>query len=399
MIKKILPFLIILLAYTSCIEQIDIKETTFEKLLVVEATLTNQLKIQTVKLSNTIELNSETPISETNAVVTITDSDQIIYNFTETSDGFYQSASPFKAELNKTYTLSINTSNGKTYESTPQKIEGTNEINEVFTKIETKINGDEGVGIFVKSNNTNNDAKYYRYTYKETYKITAPQWSEYRLQIVSDRPPYAVAKILHNEDRKICYNTITSKDIIQAESASLSENNIEKSVRFIPKNDAVITSRYSILIEQHVQSFEAYTYFNTLSKLSSSENVFTQNQPGFIPGNMYSKSNQEDKIVGFFEVTSVSSKRFFFNRDDIFPDQSIETPDYCQLIAPLLSERVDGSISSPLIEQLKRGSSYLYYADNPSPTDLYKGEYLLTPKKCGDCRELGTTAKPSFWVD
>lgn len=396
--KKLYNILISCLLFISCIEQIEIKDTTYEKLLVVEAKLTNEFKNQTVKLSNTIELNSEIPILEKNAVVTITDSDMTVYSFTETSDGVYQSTVPFKAEMNKTYTLNIKTK-GREYESIPQKIEGVNEINDVFTKIETQQNGDEGVSIFVKSNTSDKNAKYYRYTYEETYKIIAPHWSPYKLEIVSDRPPFAVAKVLHNENKKICYNTIVSNKIIQAESASLSENAIEKSVRYILKNDPIIATRYSINISQHVQSYEAYTYFNTLSKLSSSENVFTQNQPGFIQGNIFSKSDNKEKVVGFFEVTSVSKKRIFFDRKDVFPNHLVDLSKDCQLISPLLSERTDSGISSPLIDQLKRGDSYLFYEDNTSPTDLYKGEYLLTPKECGDCRVLGTNIKPSFWID
>ena len=397
--KKYTLYILLFLLFNSCIEEITFNDSTFDKLLVVKANLTDEFKTQEVELSRINALNSNENAFETNAIVTIVENSQKTFTFYESTNGIYKSNLPFKAILGKQYSLHVKTKDGKTYISNSETIQGINNIDDIVAKAEIKPNGDEGINIFVKSKTDDLNAKYYRYTYKETYKITAPQWSEYRLKIISDRPPYAVAKVPHFENKRICYSSNISNNIIQAETASLGANSLEKSIRFILKNDQVFASRYSILVEQHVQSYEAYTYFNTLSKLSSSENIFSQSQPGFIQGNIFPENSLDKKVVGFFEVTSVSRKRVFFNRIEVYPGQAIKTPDYCQLIAPLLTERVDGNISSPLIDQLKRGDSYLFFNDNPTPSGLYKGEYLLTPKKCGDCRELGSNIKPSFWID
>jgi len=233
----------------------------------------------------------------------------------------------------------------------------------------------------------------YKYTYKETYKIVAPYYTQYALKIVSDVPPFKVKKYFQNEDRKVCYNTIASINILQAETNSLSKNIAIKPIRFIKKNDSIIAHRYSIEVKQQVQSYEAYTYYNILSKFSTSESVFSQTQQGFLQGNVTPTVNQNNKVVGFFEVNSVSKQRIFFNITDIFPDQYINTRKSCDTYAPRLAE----PFFSPLIDLLKAG--FLFYEENGDRTIDNPGPYKIVQKRCGDCRVYGTIIKPSFWID
>ena len=151
-----------------------------------------------------------------------------------------------------------------------------------------------------------------------------------------------------------------------------------------------------MLLTQHVESFEAYSYYKTLNKISSSQSRFTQNQPGFVSGNITSKINTDAKVLGYFDVTSVSKKRVFFNYTDYFPNNTIDFIEECVYVVPLLSD--EGT--SPLIEEIRRGN-YLYNkVFIPLPLTLGPhGPYLLVAKICGDCRELGDSIKPTFWVD
>ncbi|MGJ8742975.1 DUF4249 domain-containing protein [Polaribacter sp.] len=399
---KLLFFLIILTGVNSCVEPIEINNITYENFLVVEGNLTNELKNHTIKLSRTFSIEETQTNPETNASVLVKDNNGSTFIYSETTPGVYTSTLLFKAEVEKLYTLEITTKNGNTYHSTPQKIVGFSEIESVESKKITKPNGDEGIGIFVKSNNSTDGANYYRYTYEETYKIIAPEWSPLKLEIVSNTPRYKVKTVLkNNTDGQVCYKTINGTNIVQTETFSLSENKVDLNVRFLDKNDFIISHRYSMLLTQHVASFEAYSYYKTLDKISTSQGTFTQNQPGLLSGNIISDTNINDKVLGYFDVTTVSKKRMFFNYADYFPNNVVDYIEECVFINPLLEDPNDPfEGTSPLIDEINRGN-YLYnQIYEPPPLTIRPfGPYLLVAKVCGDCRVLGDGNKPPFWVD
>ena len=54
-----------------------------------------------------------------------------------------------------------------------------------------------------------------------------------------------------------------------------------------------------------------------------------------------SVNNSNEKVLGFFDVSSVSSKRLFFNFREVFPSNLIPGPPYfidCNLFAPLIED-------------------------------------------------------------
>jgi len=76
-------------------------------------------------------------------------------------------------------------------------------------------------------------------------------------------------------------------------------------------------NRYSIFVKQYVQNFAAHTFYQTLKDISGSESILSQTQPGFFAGNIKSDDNPNEKVIGFFDVSSVSNKRIFFNFSDL----------------------------------------------------------------------------------
>ena len=396
LLKLNISKLVILFLFFSCVEPIDVETITFENYLVVEASITNELKKHTVKLSRTIEIDQSSESKETGANVVIKDNLGNNYQFKEVSSGEYESLNEFIAEENKEYTLIITTRTGNTYTSNAQKLTSEAQIEKLTTKVKTSIEGFEGVEIAVQGFSLNNNSNYYRYTYEETYKISPPFWSDEELSIVSDRRPFQVEVVKRTVDNENCYKTINSAQLILNETKTLAEDRVNFPVRFILNTDFIISKRYSILVKQYVQTFEAYNYFNTLKKLSSSENVFNQAQPGFVTGNIVSEDNQNEKVIGFFEVSSVSEKRIFFNYEDIFPNNSIDFLASCDFVAPILFDAYTGD--SPLVNLLK-DNSHTYYKENDTGLPYFEGKYLLVPKICGDCTVLGSNVKPTFWVD
>ena len=396
--RKHINFLFLIFLVYSCVEPFEFKTAGFESALVVEASISNEVKFQKIKLSRTYKLENSGITNEIGATVVVTDDKKNVYNFNELSPGEYTSNTPFAAVQNRNYQLTITTSDNKSYTSNNQQIKSVSPIQNLTAKaITTNIGGieKEGISINVESYDSSRNSNFYRYEYEETYKIVAPYWSPSKLDVLSRRLPFRVRLINRSaNETKTCYTSNKSSRIIQTETTSLSEDKVNFSVNFLKKSDFKITNRYSILVKQYIQSIEAYTFYKILNDLSSSESLFSQIQPGTLIGNIVSNDNANENVLGFFEVSSVSSKRVFFNYSDFYQGDLPEHIEDCNFIAPSLVDRD----FSPLIDELDRGN-YIYYLENTGTIPNLVGPYLLVPKSCGDCTVLGSNIKPSYWVD
>lgn len=392
-LKNKIKYLVVFLMLISCVEPFEIKTIDFESALVVEATITDELKNHVVKLSRAFKLEEDEVSYEQNANVRVEDDFGNVYNFIEVEPGVYQSANEFEAAEGSAYALLITTSDGRNYSSSSMELTETSEIGDVNVINEDGL----GLAIYLNSFSDNLNARYYRYEYEETFKIVAQKWSPYKLEVVSDIQPYEVAIVEKNNNKEdqVCYRTQHSFGIIQAETNSLSENSISDFlIRYIEKNDEEILYRYSILIKQYVQSQQSFSFYKTLNELSETESIFSQNQPGFVNGNIRSLEDSNEKVIGFFEVSSLATKRIFFNRADYI--SSGFSVDGCEYQAPELRL----GRNSPLIEAIK-ANTLMYYDNNDGkgPPVIPGGPYLMVEPECGDCRIRGTNIKPDFWID
>ncbi len=399
---SILSIIVISVFTSNCTEPIDIdNQLVFEDAIVVEATISNEFKYHKIFLTRTFKFEDAGPNAETNATVQIVDSANNTYIFVEDEPGVYISSSKFKAVLNTDYQLFITTKDDKKYTTTNKQLTNITQIDNVYASREINSVGTQVMSVFVDSFDPSRNSNYYRYEYEETYQIIPPKWENKDFIVLTD----SVGNILplpglvpRSNDEKVCYNTVFSNSIIQTSTTDLLEDKVLRfAVRNIPVDDAIISHRYSILVKQYVQSLEAFTYYNVLNQLSGSESLFSQIQPGFINSNIFSIENKNEKVLGFFEVTSVSEKRLFFNYDDFFPNEPL--PPYfidCLTFAPPLIEPGIPP-TFPLVDAIQDGA-VVYFGVNENPS-IMEGPFLVVKTPCGHCTALGSSAKPDFWVD
>ena len=385
-----------------CVEEFIPENITFEDLLVVEASLTNEIKYHEIKLSRTFQL-SEDPVVENQANVRVIDDIQNEYIFNETKQGTYISANEFAVVPERTYILKIVTKNNKTYSSSPVKPPSNSaQITDVSFINDSNSDGIEGISILVDSFDPYGNSEYYRYDFEETQRIVAPFYAALDMVIISDTPPFKVELERRTEEKRTCYKTTISKSqIVQTQTKFLGADRVTKfPVKFLAKTDSILRDRYSILVKQYVQNFEAYTYFQNLNDFSSSENVFSENQPGFIESNIISDTNPNEKVLGFFEINAVSEKRLFIDYKEAFPNEN-NLPYFsgCTTFSPYLTDPENVN-SSPLIDLIKQDAIRFWMANedffgNP----IENPPYTVVNRACGDCTFYGTTIKPDFWID
>ncbi|WP_224483167.1 DUF4249 domain-containing protein [Robertkochia aurantiaca] len=431
--------LIFILICFSCVEPIDVSDqissdSGLEGTLVVEATITSSEIKQVVLLSRMRKIEDDSsvnsqnqplfsanspirinnglgPVAEENARVEILDSNGNNFLFEETTPGRYESEDQFAAMPGTGYTLNIITSEGSEYASNQVQTPVASTIDSVYAERTFNDRGVEGIAIYTDSSLPSSASSLIRYAYEETYKIIAPNWTPLEFQIISEGDPGAgippqVTTVPRQREERVCFRTEPSTGIQLTDVGSLENNRLRRyEIRFLSMSNPAISHRYSILVKQYTLTDESYAFYESLDNFSSSENVFSQVQPGFLEGNVFSVSGGE-RVIGLLDVTSEVSQRLFFNYTDFFPDAPL--PPYfgntnCdRLLSPPIGDpALDGpteqNCPQPLTERIKLG--LVEYVDqNPDPSTC-EGPYFVTPTICGDCNILGSNVVPDFWEE
>lgn len=395
-----LLWLVLIAFFLGCVEPYEGAVADYEDVLVVNGKLTNEIKRHEVFLTRSYRFEEDGPLPETNAIVRINADDGTEFNFEEISPGVYRSYDSFAAAPNILYTLSINTENGGSYNSEAMKMPTTSKIEKLYAERATNTDGDDGIAIYVDSFDPEAKSRYYHFQYEETYKIIAPYWTKYDLVVINEGVDTSSLNIILRErEERICYGQDFEKSIILQTTLGLSEDRLTRyRVRFIKRDNYILTYRYSILVKQFVQNPEAFAYYETLKGLSkSADNIFSEDQPGFLSGNIFAADGSGENVSGFFEVATVEEKRIFFEYEDFYPNE--EKPPYkveCFFVAP----SGEGTLGNRALFNAIYDDRLRFYDFNLNPTpDIGSGPYLMVRPECGDCTVLGSNKAPDFWIE
>jgi len=387
-LKHIVLLLLLVTIFSSCTETYPLLTNTYEEAIVVEATLTNELKNQEIKISKTARFEDDGVQTEKDAIVILKDNLDNEYIFNEKS-GIYISQTVFQILPNREYTLEIKTTDGKVYQSSPETLTTVTPIESIVPTITTNKDNEIGVQINVNSYDPTNTSKYYRYEYEETYKIVAPRWSSLKITATGLE---SVELTPNTTNTRICYLTKNSTDIILLNTNDQIDDKVNLPIRFINQNNYIIGERYSILVKQYVENLEAYNFHKVMRDISSSSSVLSPKQPGIITGNIRCISDSNTKVIGYFDVASISSQRIFFNYNDLFPSQP--KPPYiveCEDIPFSFCFKGDDCSGPSMIYNIE--NNLMSYISNNS------SDYILTPIECGDCTSFSSNKIPSFWTN
>lgn len=384
--ENILFLLLLAFVLNSCTETYPLLTNTYEEAIVVEATLTNELKNQQIKITKTAKFEDVGVSSEKGAKVIVRDNLNTEYYFEEKS-GLYISQYPFQILPGRQYTLKITTVDGKIFQSSPETLTTESPIQSIIPSVITNKDNEIGVQITVNSYDPSGTSKYYRYEYEETYKIVAPRWSS--LKIVTTGPE-SVKLIPNPTNTRICYTTKNSTDIILVNTNNQTEDRINLPIRFINENNYIIGHRYSILIKQYVENLAAYTFHKTMKEIASSSSILSPKQPGVIAGNLKCISDSNTKVIGYFDIVSTSSQRIFFNYSDLFPNKS--APPYFNLCEDIPFAFCFNGLDCD-------GETMIYNLENNNMTYISNSgsKYILVDNECGDCTSFSSNKIPSFW--
>ena len=412
----------------SCVEEFEINTdiNDFQSILVVDARLTDRVEPQSINLSRTFEFDS-IPTPERNAQVSLEGSNGTTFSFEEVDSGIYRSTSSLQLLNGESYQLQIVTQDGRIFSSDFEQLPEPIEIGDMQALRRTNNSGIEGVAVVMDNAPNSGQPEFFRYEYEETFKIIAPDFSPFEWDEVDydhfceDDDGWEATVAVREEEARTCFGSNNSINMILASTADLGTSGLKDfEIRFLGRDNYFISHRYSILVKQYHHSSDANSFFSTLQDFSDFSGVFSNVQTGLLESNV-SATNSDEPVLGYFELSSYTEKRMFFNYGDLFPNE--ELPPYiisCDLVTePALYPEefhvtligstdgkpiIDSGGNSPLLDGILAGLiSYIGHNDNYQMVDEFgepdRAPYFVKKTGCVDCRAFGSNVQPEFWIE
>jgi hypothetical protein len=373
--KFILIILIILL--NSCITEFVPQISEENVMMVVEGLITDQPGPNLIKLSSSLPLgekNEAIPLS--GCSVSISDDLGNNYQLSEQDPGkYFTDSATFRGVIGRLYTLNIQSFKGSkiaTFRSYPVEMKPVPPIDSVYyeklmvAEPTDKFKGIDGCQIYLDTRDTVNKCRFYRWDFAETWKL----------------------RLLFDVPNQTCYLSSNSQDIYIESTAALSEDRINRlPVTYISNVTDRLRFQYSILINQYSLNEEEYNYWKKLKNLTVSVGGLHDVIPSSIASNIICVENPSEKVLGYFSVSSRSSKRIFI--EDKFEgiiDQ------YANCATDTLYGGPDEIVGLGEI-------IWTLFDIAPVPFSSPRIRIFTETRGCADCTVRGTTVKPPFWKD
>ena len=380
--KKQYIFLLLLLIAGCKEKYIPLVVAVGTNYLVVEGLINSGQAATSIVLSRTGKLTeARLAKPETGALVVVEGEDNTRYFLSEQAAGVY-SIAHLSLNNSSKYRLYINTSDGKEYASDYVEVKQSPVIDSVAWRKENNE-----VVIRVNTHDPKNNARYYRWTYEETWEYRSVNVSrlEYRNGVMYKRD--STNQVWQ------CWRSSTSSNIELGSSAKLEQDIIQDhQLVKIANGEEKTTIEYSILVKQYALTKEAYDFWSMLKKNTQQIGGTFDAQPTQLSGNIHCITDSTKPVIGFISAGTVSEKRIFINRlADLSPWKHFPDPDNCGSVGPIKKQsEIDdyfglyGSLYTPI------DSAFDFFGN-------YIGIVGATIN-CVDCRNQGgTITKPSFW--
>lgn len=371
-LARYILFFIVMLFTGSCITEFIPETDDNSEMLVVEGMITNIAGKNTIKLSKSQALSSNTAGAPyTRCTVIITDDLGYMTPLYEKSNGIYVPDPSFAGVVGREYKLTIRTNNSGasnyTYESVPVKMVPVPPIDTIYYEKQLYKPGSdaftrEGCQVWFDSHDPDNNCHFYRWDYSETWMFQLPYYVP----------------------NKICWVSANSNVINIKNASILSENRITGyPLIFISPESDRLGIKYSLLLNQYSISQDEFEYWEKLKKITEEVGSLYDVTPSFIPGNVTCIEDPSQDVLGYFSVSAVSSKRMYISgRFRGMPDLYSKCP----------SDTVNDLATVVDLNKKK----WVIESDGLVVPPIY---ILTSIKGCADCTVRGTKDKPLWWDD
>jgi len=313
---------LILSALTGCIEPLEVDIKSDDVRLVVNGIITDDPVPYTVTLTQTKAIPYvpyKIPVV-TGAIVIIADAHGNTEQLFEREPGVYLTGAAFRGQVGQTYTLFINTPDGKKYTSTAEKIVAVPEIDSLYFEVERRIALNEEnvprevywLNAFVNTRDLTGQQDYYKWEYEAVYQIDTQPWLHKRQDARGNWVPDPLSCC------KTCWITQFNNVISLQHDQLLNGKEISRQlVVTLPINNQLFNSRLRLEVTQYSISEGAYDYWNLLKTQIGGVGNIQDPPPAFVRGNISSLSGQDEVPLGFFGASAVARKSIFVSTSQL----------------------------------------------------------------------------------
>jgi Domain of unknown function (DUF4249) len=345
--KFLIYFISICVLVGSCVTPIaNFDQVASKSFLVIEAAVNDQAGPHKVKLylsADKLYGSYFTPV--TKAKIYVTDEKGVREDFVEgTIKGTYLSSSNFIGRVGGTYTLNIETTDGKKYQSVPETMKSVPEIENLITRFAVQDNyakGDTrrgGFNIYLDFQDPaslgDNYQWYWRH-YERAYfceTCVGGSYDFFKNTCVTPRVP--TDQILNYKCDGDCWDITFAVDLnIFSDSYLNGQRVTGKQVARVPYDGI---SPYYLQLEQRGITKNAYNYYQGLSiQTQNNGTLFDVPAETRFSFNVKSTTNPEEKILGLFDVYAVRKRIFYIDRTLSVPKN--ETPTSKSFVGDIFS--------------------------------------------------------------
>ncbi|MCX2742088.1 DUF4249 domain-containing protein [Pontibacter anaerobius] len=301
------------LALPACVEPFELETGSERKSLVVDGMITDQNRpdLNKVALSWTAPFNGDDKTVLTQPVygaeVMVKDARNNNMLLTEGEYGVYTlPESEFKAQIGESYTLYIRLPDGREYESRPELLVPVPPIQDIKYEFREFINVVENAaGALVEKRTVGFDVKVQTRDLEERgnfYRWDTEGVFEY-FSDTEDRIDYYTKKPLPG----LCWSnkgSINTK-IATADDRLVNGRLFEHAIVVVP---ADIPTKYRVKVRQYSLTAEAYEFWRLFNEQQSSVGSIFDPPPAQIRGNLFSTTNPEEQVIGYFGASSLTER-------------------------------------------------------------------------------------------
>lgn len=381
-VNNYIIYLMLALVLPGCLEPFFPEIDEEQVLLVVDGMLTDQEGYHQVRISRSGSYSEPQYTPEQGCRVAIRDTEGNSVDLMESEPGLYEQFIETSFLRPKTaYQLYIRTRNGREYLSEADSLLPCPPVNNLYYEQEIRETFDPdfphyGIQFYTDLHIPDKHARNYRWELEETWEYHAP----YTIRF------YYVGRIMDlgydSDSLMYCWNSEKINTIYTLSATHIEGEDIRKiPLAYVSNQSNRLSVKYSLLVKQYALSGRAYQYWNLLEEQNQESGGLYETQPARIQGNVYNISDPEERVLGFFNVSSVTRQRIFTEESFQFKIHDYE----CRLIP------IDQS--NPL--GMYNTWDYPVYLVSESGIGW---PFATADDVCFDCREQGGNLEPpDFW--
>lgn len=314
----------------ACIEPFDLKLNVVTPILSIDGNIDDLDTEHYIKIKSTIpsQYSGVNFSAEVQAKVSVIENQTTEFLCYENLGGVYQLPQTFKGKVGNTYQLKVKLKNGKSYESSIEKMKSTPDITAgkfVFseTAVEKGSLRQAGHLIYIdtKDNPEKGDFLFWKYRLFEKQNVcrtcegglyqTTPLPLGRCLNVVALQNPLTIYDYYCNTN---CWDILNSAEINVMSDALSIGTDIKN--RLIGKIPFYQKTGFLIEVSQQNINAELFQYLKLLVEQNQSNGTLIDSPPGALIGNVKNINDKNESVGGYFVVGNIKTRKIWVPRSE-----------------------------------------------------------------------------------